>query len=93
VPQAHLALQEALEVAGLRLALRGALEVAALRLPLQEVSGVAELPVLVVARSTESGVLDPIPQASRYSDSLFRQPLLLSFFVLNSGSVGVAQNT
>ena len=59
----------------------------------QEVSEVAELPVLVVAGAAESGVVDPVPQASRYSDSLFRQPLLLSFFVLNLRLVGVAQNT
>ena len=66
---------------------------AVLHLPLQEVSEVAEVPVLGVPGAAESGVVDPAPQASRYSDSLFRQPLLLSFFVLNLRSVGGAQNT
>ena len=38
---------------------------------------VAVLPALVV--EAESEVVDRAPQASRYSDSLFRQPLLFSF--------------
>jgi hypothetical protein len=36
------------------------------------------LPALVVVEA-ESEVVDRAPQASRYSDSLFRQPLLFSF--------------
>jgi len=36
------------------------------------------LPALLVVEA-ESEVVDRAPQASRYSDSLFRQPLLFSF--------------
>ena len=48
-------------------------------LPQQQVAWVVEaLPALVVMEA-ESEVVDQAPQASRYSDSLFRQPLLFSF--------------
>lgn len=43
----------------------------------REVLAEEALPAL--AESEASEVLDPAPQASRYSDSLFRQPLFLSF--------------
>ena len=47
-------------------------------LPQQQVALKVEvLPALVV--EAESEVVDRAPQASRYSDSLFRQPLLFSF--------------
>ena len=36
------------------------------------------LPALLVVEA-ESEIVDRAPQASRYSDSLFRQPLLFSF--------------
>jgi hypothetical protein len=48
----------------------------------------AELPVAV----QESRVVDRTPQVSRYSGSLFRQPLFLASCPV-PGSVGVVQNT
>ena len=42
-----------------------------------------ELPVPVELQVEELEIVEQAPQASRDSDSLFRQPLLLSFFVLN----------
>ena len=49
-------------------------------LPQQQVAWEVEvLPALVVLEEAESEVVDRAPQASRYSDSLFRQPLLFSF--------------
>jgi hypothetical protein len=45
----------------------------------QAVSEVAALPVLGVAEVAESGFVDPTPQASQYSGSLFRQPRFISF--------------
>jgi hypothetical protein len=48
--------------------------------PQREASVVEELPALAAVEEAEaSEVVDPAPQASRYSDSLFRQPLFLSF--------------
>ena len=48
--------------------------------PQREASVVEECPTLAVERAEASEVvMDPAPQASRYSDSLFRQPLFLSF--------------
>ena len=49
--------------------------------PQQQVAWEVEvLPALaVVVVEAESEVVDQAPQASRYSDSLFRQPLLFSF--------------
>jgi hypothetical protein len=47
--------------------------------PQQQVAWEVEvLPALAVVEA-ESEVVDQAPQASRYSDSLFRQPLLFSF--------------
>jgi hypothetical protein len=47
--------------------------------PQQQVAWEVEvLPALAVVEA-ESEVVDRAPQASRYSDSLFRQPLLFSF--------------
>ena len=47
-------------------------------LPQPAASEVVALPVLE-AEVAEFQVVDPAPQASRYSDSLFRQPRLISF--------------
>ena len=54
------------------------LEAEAFHRPQPAASEAVALPVLVVEGS-ELEVLDPAPQASRYSDSLFRQPRLISF--------------
>ena len=56
-----------------------ALLVAPESLPQQQAAWAVEvLPALAVVEA-ESEVVDRAPQASRYSDSLFRQPLLFSF--------------
>jgi hypothetical protein len=44
------------------------------------------------APTQESQVVDRTPQVSRYSGSLFRQPLLLASCPV-PGSVGIVQNT
>jgi hypothetical protein len=57
-----------------------ALALSALAAPQQQgVSAVVALPVLGVVEVSESGIAHPPPQASRYSGSLFRQPLFISF--------------
>jgi len=62
-----------------------ALLVAPESLPQQQAAWAVEvLPALAVVEA-ESEVVDRAPQASRYSDSLFRQPLLLASFVLFPG--------
>jgi len=61
-----------------------------------EVSAESEAPALaeseVLPAAQESQVVDRTPQVSRYSGSLFRQPLLLASCPV-PGSVGVVQNT
>jgi len=47
--------------------------------PQQEVLAEEESPALGLQEAEASEVVDPAPQASRYSDSLFRQPRFLSF--------------
>ena len=63
----------------------------------QGASGAVELPASVdagvlPAEGPEPEVVVRVPQVSRYSGSLFRQPLLLTSCP-NPGSVGVVQNT
>jgi len=53
-------------------------EAEAFHLPQPAASEPEALPVLA-AEGSELEVVDPAPQASRYSDSLFRQPRLISF--------------
>ena len=57
-------------------------EAEAFHLPQPAASGVVALPVLAELAEllvAELEVANPTPQASRYSDSLFRQPRLISF--------------
>ena len=66
------------------------------RWPQQAASAVVETPVSVEAEelpeaTQESRVVDRTPRVSRYSGSLFRQPLLLASCP-NLGLVGIAQN-
>ena len=71
-------------------------EAEAFPLPQPVASEVVALPVLAELAElvlAELEVANPAPQASRYSDSLFRQPRLISFFVLNLGLAGVVQHT
>jgi Uma2 family endonuclease len=69
--------------------------VAECRWPQQEAWAAVESPVSVEAaelpEAQESRVVDRTPQVSRYSGSLFRQPLLLASCP-NPGLVGIAQN-
>ena len=82
VEESHLPQREAWVVAESHLPQREASAV--VELPaLAESAIAAELPIAVELEVEESEVVEQAPQASRDSDSLFRQPLLPSFFVLN----------
>ena len=90
VADAHLPLPEASAVAESHLPQREAWAVVESHLPQREAWAVVELPALAESAiaaelpiAVELEVEEQAPQASRDSDSLFRQPLLLSFFVLN----------